>query len=86
VACLRTLADQLDLLGRWLSAPRALPRDRVSLATLQRQFDATYLRVFADASSPADPLEAAIADFRATQHALAEYDSRADPSALPHPG
>jgi hypothetical protein len=85
VATLRTLADQLDALGRSLGA-RAAPRDRVSLATLVRQFDATYVRVFAPATATADPLESALADFHAAHDALTEYTDTGDPPALPNTG
>jgi hypothetical protein len=72
VACLRSLADQLDALERWLRRPGVRPYDRVPLVALQRQFDATYQRVFA--GSEVDPLDRAFAEFRAAE---AERDAAA---------
>lgn len=65
IASLRSLADQLDSLERFLRRPGVRPYDRVPLAQLQHQFDETYDRVF-DAAD-VDPLEQALADFRAAE-------------------
>lgn len=79
VASLRALADQLDALARSLSSRFVPARDRLTLASLQRQFDATYARVFASiAHEEQDPLALALADFRATEAALSEFAAGVD--------
>jgi hypothetical protein len=63
VAALRTLADQIDQLERFLRSKDARPYDRIPLSGLVRQFDDTYGRVFAALDARSDPLAAALADF-----------------------
>ena len=66
IASLRGLAGQLDELERWLRRPNVKPYDRVPLATLQKQFDDTYDRVFT-AAADVDSFETALRDFRAAE-------------------
>jgi hypothetical protein len=63
IASLRTLADQLDQLERFLRSPDARPYDRIPLTGLARQFDDTYDRVFAAVRAQADPIGRALAAF-----------------------
>ena len=61
MASLRRLAAELD---------RFIPvkaYDRIALASLQRQFDDTYERVFGIGPAHRDPLEEALAQFRAAE-------------------
>ena len=63
IASLRTLADQIDQLERFLRHPEARPYDRIPLTGLCRQFDETYDRVFAAVRAQADPIGRALAAF-----------------------
>ena len=65
VALLRSLADQIDQLERFLRSPEAKPYDRIPLSGLARQFDDTYDRTFAAVQRATDPLTAALAEFMA---------------------
>ena len=65
IALLRSLADQIDQLERFLRSPEAKPYDRIPLSGLARQFDDTYDRTFAAVQRATDPLTAALAEFMA---------------------
>ena len=75
IASLRILADQIDGLDRDLRGRQPKPYDRLPLAQLQGQFDATYRDTFAGVVGGADPFAAALAEFRA-----AEARDSGDPS------
>lgn len=83
VAALRSLADQIDDLERSLRAPGTKPYDRVPLAQLQKQFDDTYGRVFGTGvdDEPADPLIAALEQFREQQARAAQAGDAEEPRA-----
>ena len=74
VAALRTLADQIDALERFLRHPDARPYDRIPLTGMVRQFDDTYDRVFAVLAADSDPIARALADFMTDENATRDLD------------
>jgi hypothetical protein len=82
VALLRSLADQIDQLERFLRSPEAKPYDRIPLSGLARQFDDTYDRTFAAVQRATDPLTAALAEFMAADVGAGPKTGDA-PGALP---